>query len=76
MLASNEKEASQLAVELTSLREMLLEERQDLQGSKYVKVLQVSPQHQFIKPDAGTLSRFTLPFRLDHALSQVHVACG
>ena len=41
MLASNEKEASKLAVELSSLREQLLEEHQDLQGSHFVKVLQV-----------------------------------
>ena len=54
MLASNEKEASQLAAELSSLREVLLEERQDLQGSKYVKVLQVSPHHESVEPVAGT----------------------
>ena len=41
MLASNEKEASKLAVELSSFREQLLEEHQDLQGSQFVKVLQV-----------------------------------
>ncbi len=41
MLAHDEGEASQLAVELSTMREQLLEEHQDLQGSSYIKVLQV-----------------------------------
>ncbi|KAK9842878.1 hypothetical protein WJX74_003834 [Apatococcus lobatus] len=49
MLTSNEKEASELAMELSTLRELLLEEHQELQGSTYIKVLQGLLHHTLFK---------------------------